>query len=59
MALISKGIRQAAESLIRVVRYHELAADPDFNSEFINAIPIPNRVIDKFPSAKKYVKDLA
>jgi uncharacterized 2Fe-2S/4Fe-4S cluster protein (DUF4445 family) len=59
MALLSKGIRQAAESLIRVVRYHELAADPDFNSEFINAIPIPNRVIDKFPSAKKYVKDLA
>jgi uncharacterized 2Fe-2S/4Fe-4S cluster protein (DUF4445 family) len=38
MALISKGTRQSAESLIKVVRYHELATDPDFNSEFINAI---------------------
>jgi uncharacterized 2Fe-2S/4Fe-4S cluster protein (DUF4445 family) len=57
MALISKGIRQAAESLIKVVGYHELAADPGFNS--INAIPILNCVVDKFSSAKKYVKDLA
>jgi len=55
MALISKEIRQTAESLIRTIRYHELAADPNFNSEFINAIPIPNRIAERFPSVKKYI----
>jgi uncharacterized 2Fe-2S/4Fe-4S cluster protein (DUF4445 family) len=58
MALISEETRQAAESLIKIIRYHELAADPDFNSEFINAISIPNSVIDRFPSVKKYIQDL-
>jgi len=56
MALISKEVREIAESLTKIVRYHELAADPDFNSEFINAIPIPNSIIDRFPSVKKYIQ---
>ena len=37
MALISKRIRESAKSLLKTVRYYELAADPNFNSEFINA----------------------
>jgi uncharacterized 2Fe-2S/4Fe-4S cluster protein (DUF4445 family) len=56
MALISREVREIAESLTKIVRYHELAADPDFNSEFINAIPIPNSIIDRFPSVKKYIQ---
>ena len=59
MALISKEVRQTAESLSKLVRYHELAADPDFHSEFINAIPIPNRIIDRFPSVKTYIQSFA
>jgi len=59
MALISKEVRQTAELLSKLVRYHELAADPDFHSEFINAIPIPNRIIDRFPSVKKYIQSFA
>jgi len=41
MALISERIRKSAKSLLKAVRYYELAADPYFNSEFINAIPFP------------------
>jgi uncharacterized 2Fe-2S/4Fe-4S cluster protein (DUF4445 family) len=54
MALISKKARESVNSLLKVIRYHELAADPNFNSEFINAIPIPNKIIHRFPSVKKY-----
>jgi uncharacterized 2Fe-2S/4Fe-4S cluster protein (DUF4445 family) len=57
MALISRELGQTAESLTKIVRYHELAADPDFNSEFINAIPIPNSIINRFPSIKKYIQN--
>jgi len=56
MALISKEIRQTTESTIKATRYHELAADPDFNIEFINAIPIPNRVIANSLSKEIYLR---
>jgi uncharacterized 2Fe-2S/4Fe-4S cluster protein (DUF4445 family) len=54
MTLLSERVRKSAGSLIRVIQYHELAADPEFNLEFINAIPIPNKMVDRFPSVKKY-----
>ncbi|MEM2137238.1 MAG: ASKHA domain-containing protein, partial [Candidatus Methanomethylicia archaeon] len=53
MALISMKVREDAESLANVIHYHELAADPEFNSEFVNAIPIPHKYLDRFPSVKK------
>jgi len=59
MALISKEVRDVAEYLARVIRYHELAADADFNSEFLNALLIPNRIIERFPSVKKYLQNNA
>ena len=55
MALLSERVRKSADSLLRVIQYHELAADPEFNLEFINAIPIPNKIVDRFPSVKKYL----
>jgi len=59
MALISKEVRDIAEYLARVIRYHELAADADFNSEFPNALLIPNKIIERFPSVKKYLQNNA
>ncbi|MEM2738553.1 MAG: ASKHA domain-containing protein [Candidatus Bathyarchaeia archaeon] len=56
MALISKEIRYAAEQLVEKIRYLELAANPDFNQEFINALNIPHRFIGRFPSVTKHIK---
>jgi len=55
MALISRKARKSINSILRVVQYHELAADPNFNSEFINALYIPHKIIDRFSSIKKYL----
>lgn len=56
MALLSNEIRSEAELLIDKIHYHELAADPEFQKEFINAIPIPHKQIERFPSVLKYIK---
>ena len=58
MALISNEARETAEMLSKKVRYLELAADPDFNLEFLNATLIPHKDLDRFPSIKKYLRKL-
>lgn len=57
MALISAEARKTAEMLSKRIRYIELAGDPDFPSEFAEAMFIPHKNPDRFPSAKKYVKN--
>lgn len=44
MALLSKEIRDVAELLTGKICYLELATDPNFNQELINAMYIPNRI---------------
>ncbi|MEM1550280.1 MAG: ASKHA domain-containing protein [Candidatus Methanomethylicia archaeon] len=53
MALLSSEVRSEAESLANIIRYHELAADPNFQMEFLNSIPIPHKELDRFPNVKK------
>ncbi|RJS83989.1 DUF4445 domain-containing protein [Candidatus Bathyarchaeota archaeon] len=53
MVLISKEARKKANLISKKVRYLELAADPDFNEEFISAIFIPHKDLNRFPSVKR------
>lgn len=55
MALISSYVRSEAEMLANGIDYHELAADPNFKIEFLNAIFIPHKQLDRFPNVKKYL----
>lgn len=58
MALVSVDARKTAEELSRRIRYIELASDPDFRSEFADAMFIPHKNIDRFPSVKKHLQNL-
>jgi uncharacterized 2Fe-2S/4Fe-4S cluster protein (DUF4445 family) len=58
MALASVDARETAEELSRRIRYIELASDPDFHTEFADAMFIPHKNLDRFPSVKKYLKNL-
>ena len=57
MALISKEARKTAETLSKRVRYIELASDPDFRMEFADAMFIPHKNLNRFPSVKKYISN--
>ena len=58
MALISKEIREKAILISKKVRYLELTIDPDFSEEFVNALFIPNRNINRFSTVKNLLKAL-
>jgi uncharacterized 2Fe-2S/4Fe-4S cluster protein (DUF4445 family) len=57
MALISREARRTAETLSRRVRYLELMVDPDFSSEFADAMFIPHKDLNRFPSVKEYFRE--
>jgi uncharacterized 2Fe-2S/4Fe-4S cluster protein (DUF4445 family) len=48
IALLNRHKRQEAQQIAHWIRYIETAVDPDFQTEFVHAIHIPNKV-DKFP----------
>ena len=48
IALLNRDKRVEAQEIARWIRYIETAIDPDFQTEFVNAIHIPNRS-DPFP----------
>ncbi len=54
MTLISTDARKTAEMLSRRIRYLELASDPEFSSEFADAMFIPHKNLDRFPSQRKF-----
>ncbi|MEM0057899.1 MAG: ASKHA domain-containing protein [Candidatus Bathyarchaeia archaeon] len=56
MALISVEAREKADEISRKTRYVELAADQNFNKEFIDATLIPHKNLNKFPSVKRLLK---
>lgn len=55
MALISKEMKEKAELISKKARYLELANDPDFNQEFIEALFLPHKDLNRFPSISKLV----
>jgi len=42
MALLSKDLRKKADEIADKIGYVELSIDPDFQEEFINALPFPS-----------------
>jgi uncharacterized 2Fe-2S/4Fe-4S cluster protein (DUF4445 family) len=56
MALISKDARRKADIISRKVHYVELSTDPSFKEEFLQAMLIPHRDLNKFPSVKKILQ---
>lgn len=57
MALISREARKTAETLSNRIRYLELTVDPDFSSEFADAMFIPHKDLNRFPSVKEYFRE--
>jgi len=51
MALLSEEMKKKAEFISKKVRYIELANDPDFNKEFVEALLLPHKNLNRFPSA--------
>jgi len=54
MALTSKEARKEANEISKKIRYLELAACPDFKEEFLNAIFIPHKNLNRFPSVRRF-----
>jgi len=52
MALVSKKLRDVATSISRKTDYMELAAEPDFQTEFASAMYFPHRDLNRFQSIK-------
>jgi uncharacterized 2Fe-2S/4Fe-4S cluster protein (DUF4445 family) len=47
VALLSREKRVEAEKIVKALEYVELAADPEFQSEFVNSLYIPYRYTRK------------
>ena len=58
MVLISKRSGGKVNLISKKVRHLELTIDPDFSKEFVNALFIPNRNINRFPTVKNLLKTL-
>jgi uncharacterized 2Fe-2S/4Fe-4S cluster protein (DUF4445 family) len=56
MALISNEARKKADTISKKVRYLELAADPSFKKEFLEATLIPHKSLNKFPSVRRILR---
>lgn len=53
MALLSLDRRERAKELVKEIEYLELAAQPDFENEFYQAMFIPHRDLSLFPTVTK------
>jgi len=58
MCLASKEMREYAEEISKKVKYFELAADPDFQTEYINSIYLPHVNLNKYPITKGLLQRL-
>ena len=58
MCLISKEERDYAEKISTTVKYHELAADPDFQTEYLNAMYFPHKDLNRYPDTVELLRRL-
>jgi uncharacterized 2Fe-2S/4Fe-4S cluster protein (DUF4445 family) len=56
MCLKSVPSRQVAKGIAEKMRYVELAAEPIFEEEYINAMYMPNSYLERFPETVKMIK---
>lgn len=57
MALLSKRERSAATRIIKKVHYIELAAESNFETEYMNAMYFPHLDMDSFPNTMRLLKE--
>ena len=50
MLLMSTKFREMEKEIRHRIKYVELTTDPDFSSEYANALFLPNRKPERFPS---------
>lgn len=55
LCLLSKHMRKNAEYLSNTIRYVELTIHPDFHREFVEALFIPHRDINRYPTVARYL----
>jgi len=58
MCLISREEREYAGKISKTVKYHELAADKDFQTEYINALYLPHKDLSKYPDTVDLLRRL-
>ena len=56
MVLLSTEARHEAEEIAKKVKYIELTVDPLFSKEFHNALLIPHKDLNRFPSIMQLLK---
>ncbi|NIU83167.1 MAG: DUF4445 domain-containing protein, partial [Candidatus Korarchaeota archaeon] len=57
MVLLSKNVRDEAINLSLNINYLELAAEPNFMSEYTNALDLPHRNLSLFPLTMKKLSE--
>jgi uncharacterized 2Fe-2S/4Fe-4S cluster protein (DUF4445 family) len=53
MLLVSSKYREIEKEIRSKINYVELTTDPDFSSEYTNALFLPNRILERFPSLQR------
>jgi uncharacterized 2Fe-2S/4Fe-4S cluster protein (DUF4445 family) len=56
MTLLSKEMREYAEEISSRVKYHELAADPGFQKEYIDSLSFPHSDLSKYPDTVELLR---
>ncbi len=58
MCLLSREEREYAEKISTTAKYYELAADKDFQEEYINAMYLPHKDLSKYPDTVELLRRL-
>jgi uncharacterized 2Fe-2S/4Fe-4S cluster protein (DUF4445 family) len=58
IALLNENAREEARQLARRIKFVELAARPEFQDRFVNALYIPHRDTTLFPTIMSEVADI-
>jgi uncharacterized 2Fe-2S/4Fe-4S cluster protein (DUF4445 family) len=56
MTLLNREMREHAEMISSRVRYHELAADPGFQKEYIDSLNFPHSDLSKYPETVELLR---
>ena len=51
--LKSTALREVANKLAKDIRYYHLGNEPDFQKEFLNALYVPHKELERFPSVQR------
>lgn len=58
VGLISAKMRDYAEKISRTVKYYELAADPEFQDEYVRSLYFPHKDLDRYPLTREFLERL-